>query len=312
MNPVLRLALEGSNPDRVRSILASGSLPVLPEPDVAWPVEGVDFRLRASLPEHLIDLPDAPPWLFVRGHLPAEPGVAVVGSRRATQYGLEVAEQIGRLVAGAGWPVVSGLALGIDAAAHRGCLDAGGTAVAVLGSGIDRLYPRRNAALGERVLTSGGAVVSEFGPGIAPEPWRFPCRNRIISGLSAALIVVEAAERSGALITANLALSHGREVIAVPGDIRRETSRGCNRLIRDGAHPLVDLSELVGLLEMFLGPAPGTPDGSGDVEGLGALPVSLDHLIERSGLGPAEVMTRVMAAVGRGEVRLAEGVVHPA
>ncbi len=312
MTQLLTLALQGFNPDRVRKMLASGAIPAYPVEESTWPVPDVRFVLSDELPGHLSLLPDSPPWLFLRGRLPSSAGVAIVGSRTATRYGLEVAEELGGRLGAAGWPIVSGLALGIDAAAHRGCVDAGGTAVAVLGSGIDRLYPRRNEALGERILVTGGAIVSEFGPGIAPEPWRFPCRNRIISGLSGVVVVVEAADRSGALITANLALSHGREVIAVPGDIRRETSKGCNRLIRDGAHPMVDVDEAVELVEMVLGPAPRHPGLTDQASALGPLPATVEELVERTGAPLAEVMLAITDAMGRREVTLGEGVVRPA
>lgn len=312
MTPLLALALQGFNPDRVRKMLASGSVPTYAVDESKWPLHDVRFVLSDALPPHLSMLPDAPPWLFVRGRLPTDAGVAIVGSRSATRYGLEVAEQLGARLGAAGWPVVSGLALGIDAAAHRGCVDAGGTAVAVLGSGIDRLYPRRNEALGERILDSNGAIVSEFGPGVDPEPWRFPCRNRIISGLSGVVFVVEAADRSGALITANLALAHGREVIAVPGDIRRETSKGCNRLIRDGAHPMVDVDEAIELVEMVLGPAPRQPRRCDRSMALGPLPATMEEVVERSDLPLAEVMLMITDAIGRREVTLAEGVLRPA
>jgi DNA processing protein len=202
---------------------------------------------------------------------------------------------------------VSGLALGIDAAAHRGCLDAGGDAVAVLGSGIDRLYPRRNVELAKRILVTGGAIVSEFGPGVDPEPWRFPFRNRIISGLSGVVVVVEAADRSGALITASLAASHGREVIAVPGDLGRSTSRGCNRLIRDGAHPLVDPDEIVEMVELFMGPAPRRSRvraASGSDPVLGVLPATIDDLVSRTGMGPADLMLVVADGVIAGSLTL--------
>ncbi|MGF1667147.1 MAG: DNA-processing protein DprA, partial [Acidimicrobiia bacterium] len=265
MSALLDLALLGSNPDRIRRLMLAGESAVRSEvascrdPSTRWPVDGVRFLSADELPAGLTSLPDAPPWLFVRGAIPTGPAVAVVGSRRATRYGLELARRIGRTVGGSGWPVVSGLALGVDAAAHEGCLEVGGTALAVLGSGVDVWYPRSNRRLGERILESGGGIVSEFGPGITPEPWRFPFRNRIISGLASVVIVVEAAVRSGALITAHLAVAQGREVMAVPGDIDRATSVGCNLLIRDGAHPITTLDDLVETIEFWLGPAPARP-----------------------------------------------------
>jgi DNA processing protein len=209
-----------------------------------------------ELPAHLTGLPDAPQALYVKGALPDEPGVAIVGTRRATAYGRSIATALGRAVAAAGWPVISGLARGIDACAHRGTVEMGGRGVAVLGSGIDVWYPKENRELGEDLLDGGGAVCSEYEPGTTPEPWRFPARNRIISGLAAAVVVVEAARTGGALITARLALEQGREVLAVPGDVDRETSAGCNLLIRDGAHPVLGADDLVEALTLFMGEPP--------------------------------------------------------
>src|SRR5439155_18714164 len=146
------------------------------------------------------------------------PAVAVVGARSCSAYGAHVARSLGRELAGAGLVVVSGLARGVDGEAHRGALEAGGTTVAVLGCGVDRDYPRAHAELAARIAESG-LIVSEYAPGVEPAPWRFPARNRIVAGLAQATIVVEARERSGALITADLALEEGREVFAVPGEI---------------------------------------------------------------------------------------------
>jgi DNA processing protein len=206
--------------------------------------------------------------------------------------------------------VVSGLALGIDAAAHEGCLEVGGSAVAVLGSGIDVWYPRSNRRLGERILESGGGVVSEFGPGIAPEPWRFPFRNRIISGLASVVIVVEAAVRSGALITAHVAVAQGREVMAVPGDIDRPTSAGCNLLIRDGAHPIATLDDLVESIEFWLGPAPAPLSKPSGLVAL--LPATIEELATKSGMEFVNVMVEVMGLQAAGAVHVVDGVVREA
>ncbi len=314
MTPLLDLALLGSNPDRIRRVLLAGGPAIrseiasCPDPTKRWPVEGVSFLTVGELPMQLASLPDAPPWLFVRGSIPPGPAVAIVGSRRATRYGLELARRIGRTVGGAGWPVVSGLALGVDAAAHEGCLEVGGSAVAVLGSGIDVWYPRGNRRLGERILESGGGVVSEFGPGIAPEPWRFPFRNRIISGLASVVIVVEAAVRSGALITAHVAVAQGREVMAVPGDIDRATSAGCNLLIRDGAHPIATLDDLVETIEFWLGPSPSPSTQRSGLMAL--LPATIEELAVGSGKDIAGVMVDVLGLQAAGEVHLVDGVVR--
>lgn len=265
-------------------------------------LESIGVRLvfdeEPGFPTWLSELPDHPPWLFVRGDLAPVPGVAVVGSRRATRYGADLARSIGRRVATAGWPVISGLAAGIDTMGHVGCIQGGGLTTAVLGSGIDVWYPARNRSLGARILESGGGVTSEFPPGTAPEAWRFPARNRIISGLSGAVIVVEAAVRSGALITARTAVDQGRFVMAVPGDLDRETSHGANLLIRDGAHPLTDLDAVIEELEIALGPAPGHTDGWPGAEDpilsiLERGSLSLGALVEACGLSIAETSARV-------------------
>jgi DNA processing protein len=211
-------------------------------------------RSDPAYPEALLRLADPPTAIYLKGSAPEAPAVAIVGSRRCTRYGASLARIMGRAVAEAGWTVVSGLARGIDTAAHLGALDGQGATVAVLGCGIDIWYPASNRQLGERIIDTGG-VISEYGPGVEPAPWRFPARNRIIVGLSEAVVVVEAAERSGALITARLAMEHGIDVFAVPGDLDRETSRGTNRLIADGAHPIVSPTEVVEMLERVMGPS---------------------------------------------------------
>jgi DNA processing protein len=190
---------------------------------------------ESSYPPRLRSIVDPPPVLWVRGDLSAaqNPAVAVVGSRSATPYALEVAERLGTELAARGVSVISGLARGVDSAAHRGALDAGRT-VAVLGCGADIVYPREHETLAAHIARHG-ALVSELIPGAPPRPLHFPLRNRIISGLSQAVVVVEASERSGSLITARCALEQGRDVMAVPGNILSGRSRGCHRLLKDGA-----------------------------------------------------------------------------
>ncbi len=214
------------------------------------------FRGGPGYPSRLAGIVDAPDVLFVRGEIPDRPAVAVVGTRRCTAYGRQLAGEYGVAITAAGWVLVSGLARGIDGAAHTGTVAGDGLGVAVLGCGPDLLYPPEHRFLAERLVATGGAVVTEYPPGAPPEPWRFPPRNRIISGLAAALVVVEAAVTGGALITANYALTHGIPVFAVPGDVRRATSTGCNLLIRDGAHPVLDPDDLVEELSLVLGPPP--------------------------------------------------------
>jgi DNA processing protein len=274
-------------------------------------VEGEDDRY----PSPLVELPDRPLWLFCRGVIGPDPGVAVVGSRRATRYGIDIARTIGARVGQAGWSVVSGLAAGIDTAAHAGAVDAHGATAAVLGSGIDVWYPRRNRALGERIIAGRGAVVSEFPPGTAPEPWRFPARNRIISGLADVVIVVEAAVRSGALITARLALEHGRMVMAVPGDLSRETSAGANLLIRDGAHPVTELEALVDELELVMGPAPTAPERDRDradglLAHLGPTSVPIDELAVSAGMRIEQLLVQLTHLELTGDVVVEGGSVR--
>lgn len=195
-------------------------------------------RSEAAFPSALRSIFDPPLGLFVRGTAPLEllerAAVAIVGARAASGYGRHVTRTFARELAAAGLVVVSGLARGIDGEAHRGALDAGGATVAVLGCGIDRDYPASNAELAARIAQTG-LIVSEYAPGVEPAPWRFPARNRIIAGLSAATVVVEARERSGALITADLAMEEGREVFAVPGEITSALSAGTNHLLKHGA-----------------------------------------------------------------------------
>jgi DNA processing protein len=199
---------------------------------------GVEILLERDprYPPLLGRIDDSPGLLFVRGEIqPCDAlAVAIVGARHATTYGVQVAEQLGGALARAGYTVVSGLARGIDAAGHRGALAAGGRTLAVLGSGVLSVYPPENQSLAEEVIASG-AVISESPPLTKPNPGLFPQRNRIISGLSLGVVVVQAAERSGAMITARLAGEQGREVFAVPGDIGCRMSKGCHKLIQDGA-----------------------------------------------------------------------------
>jgi DNA processing protein len=213
-------------------------------------------RSDPRYPALLAAIHDPPAGLFVRGAAELDvlgrAAVGVVGARSCSPYGAQVARMLGRELAAAGLVVVSGLARGIDGEAHRGALEAGGTTLAVLGCGVDRDYPASHAELAARIRATG-LVLSEYAPGVEPTPWRFPARNRIIAGLCAATIVVEARERSGALITADLALEEGREVLAVPGEITSALSKGTNDLLRLGATPLTEVGDA---LELFgLSPA---------------------------------------------------------
>lgn len=190
-----------------------------------------------EFPRLLLELPDPPSVLYVRGQLlPADAmSVGIVGTRGASQYGRSQADRFARSLARAGLTIVSGLARGIDAAAHRGALEVGGRTIAVLGNGVGEMYPPQHQELGEQIMNSG-AVISEMPPGTKPKKGMFPQRNRLISGLTLGVMIAEAAERSGALITARLAGEQGREVFALPGLVTNPKFRGCHNLIRDGAH----------------------------------------------------------------------------
>jgi DNA processing protein len=209
----------------------------------------IRLRPRDTLfPDRLGAIFDPPPSLYLRGggdpELLARRLVAVVGARACSPYGAQVARMLGRELAAAGLIVISGLARGIDGEAHRGALDSGGLTLAVLGCGIDRDYPASHAQLSRRIEEQG-LVLSEYEPGVEPAPWRFPARNRIIAGLSEAVVVVEARERSGALITADFALDEGREVFAVPGEITSTLSAGTNALLKLGATPLTSSADVL-------------------------------------------------------------------
>jgi DNA processing protein len=218
-------------------------------------------RSDPAFPARLRSIHDPPPGLFIRGVAPLSvldaPSVAVVGARACSHYGTSVATSLGRELAEAGVLVVSGLARGVDGAAHRGALQAGST-VAVLGCGIDRDYPRAHASLATEIARDG-LIVSEYAPGVEPAPWRFPARNRIVAGLTLATVVIEARERSGALITADLALDEGREVLAVPGEITSQLSRGTNHLLRLGAVPVTCAADVLRVLGVDPPPAREPP-----------------------------------------------------
>jgi len=253
-------------------------------------------RDDADYPGHLRAIYDPPPVLYVRGSLRADEGpksVAMVGSRAATPHGRALARSMARELAGAGATVVSGMARGIDAAAHRGALDASGRTVAVLGSGLDRIYPPENAPLAAAIAEKG-AVVSEFPLGTEPYPGHFPRRNRIIAGWSRAVVVVEAAAKSGALVTARLALEEGRDVFAVPGHPSQPSSAGCNQLIRDGAPLVRDALDVAREMALAFEVAPESEPGDHVLRALrGDAPSSLEELRERCGLETPALLARL-------------------
>lgn len=251
----------------------------------------------AGYPERLKEIPDPPPALFVNGSVPGTTAVALVGSRKASATGIEAARTLGRALGERGVCVVSGLALGVDAAAHEGALQAGGPTVGVLGCGIDVVYPRTNRGLFEGVR-GNGALVSEYYLGEAPLAWRFPARNRIIAGLCDAVVVIEAPQKSGALITARHALECGREVWAVPGPLGVPECQGSNRLLADGAGVLWNVPEFV---DAYAQGAVGTVAGAGSpgdslvpaglpeteatvLSGVGFEPTQVDVVAGRSGI----------------------------
>jgi DNA processing protein len=279
---------------------------------------GVRFVARSSpeFPPLLRAIHDPPVGLFVRGAAPlallGQPAVAVVGARACSAYGSTVARSLSREVAAAGLVVVSGMARGVDGEAHRGALDAGGATIAVLGCGVDRDYPAAHAELARRIVAGGGLVAAEYAPGVEPAPWRFPARNRIIAGLAAATIVVEARERSGALITADLALEEGRDVFAVPGEITSALSAGSNALLRLGATPLTSGADVLEAFGLDAAPAADVPGGlAADV--LAALadgPRSADELVRRLGQ-PAEAIAAALVELElAGRATTVDGIVR--
>jgi DNA processing protein len=257
------------------------------------PIRAVRRLRRRDLPELLQQIHDPPRVLFLRGaadpEILARPAVAIVGARACSPYGAQVARMLGRELAAAGLVVVSGLARGIDGEAHRGAIDAGGLTVAVLGCGIDRDYPAAHAELARRICERG-LVVSEYELGVEPAPWRFPARNRIIAGLTAVTVIVEARERSGALITADFALEDGREVFAVPGEITGTLSTGTNRLLRQGATPLTTADDVLELFGLAACQRPRMPEVGGSaaavLERLADGAASADELSRTTGLEP--------------------------
>lgn len=294
--------------ERALAAVDTGRIHVIAWSDPLYP-ELVRLRLGAF----------APPFLFARGALEllAAPGIAVVGCRAASEYGLDIAEQIGGGVARAGGCVVSGLALGIDAAAHSAALEAGGTTTAVLGCGIDVLYPRQNTALQKRIARDG-LLLSELLPGEPPRSYQFPHRNRIIAALSAAVVVVEAGEKSGAVTTGNHAASQGVPVYAVPNAIHLPNAQGIVSLFRDGAHVytgLRDLLESTGLirlgdavpLDLFQESPPANAVHARLWNALDTGPLHADALAQAAGIAPTAALVALLELELDGRVRQLPG-----
>jgi DNA processing protein len=247
------------------------------------------------------EVPDRPAVLLLEGSAPdvlRQPRVAIVGTRSATVHGLADARHLGGFLAGCGVTVVSGLAIGIDGAAHAGALEAGGGVVGVVATGLDIVYPRRHVVLFERVRAAG-ALLSETGFGVGADRFRFPVRNRIIAAIADVVVVVEATLRGGARITADAALEYGRTVLAVPGSRRNPAAEGCNALLADGAHPLLEPDDVLVALGLTPGarrgwgapPSRPTPRGEGArvLEACSGEPATVDQLASRAALTPAAV-----------------------
>jgi len=271
-------------------------------------------------PSQLRTIPDPPPILYVKGTLlPSDAfSIAVIGTRRSTQYGKRQTERLTTALVQKGFTIISGLALGIDGIAHRSTLSAGGRTVAVLGSGLHRIYPSEHEPLAQRIIESGGCVLSEYPPLHPSAKWTFPQRNRIVSGLSLGVLVVEAPVRSGAMISARLAGEQGRDIFAVPGSIESSASNGCHQLIRDGAYLTESVDDILGVLGPMDQPVflPGMKErirhpnevSLNDVEYqvlqyVGTSETSLDAIAAASGFEPQQVLAALAVLEQRRIIR---------
>ncbi|MCP4097122.1 MAG: DNA-protecting protein DprA [Planctomycetaceae bacterium] len=302
--------LPGIGPKLVNSILNTRDFATTDSIIERCQTHGIDMieRYANTYPERLSEIYDPPSILYSRGKLlPADNlSIAIVGSRHATRYGIKIASRLARGLSMAGITIISGLARGIDAAAHQAALEAGGRTIAVLGGGHLKLYPADHAALANEI-THQGAVISESPPDTPPRSGSFPRRNRIVSGLSLGVVVVEAAQRSGALISARLAMEQGREVFAVPGPINSRMSKGCHKLIQDGAKLVSSVDDVLD----ELGPlaTPIQTNEAGEIRNPAELklteqernilntiettPTSIDSIIERTNIPAARVMSTI-------------------
>lgn len=284
--------------------------------NLAWasqPGQRIVTLADADYPRALLEIADPPSVLYVRGNIELlhRRGLAVVGSRNATPQGMQTAENFSRALAAQGLTIISGLALGIDAAAHRGALAAGGKTIAVIGTGADRIYPARNRDLA-LAIAEHGAIVSEFPLGTPAIASNFPRRNRIISGLSRGVLVVEAAPESGSLITARLAAEQGREVFAIPGSIHSPVARGCHRLIKQGAKLVETAQDVLEEFGNYPEPADVPAVLSDECENavlsaLGHDPCTLDDLVERTGLTADRLLTELLTLELAGSIATLPG-----
>ena len=272
---------------------------------LAWQAQPGNYLLthdHPAYPAYLREITGAPLLLYVKGRvgLLTQPSVAVVGSRNASRQGMLNAEHMAQALSEAGLTIVSGLALGIDAAAHTGGLNGPGSTIAVLGTGIDRIYPARNGALARRIAEEG-CIVSEYALGARPSRDNFPRRNRIISGLARGVLVVEAAAKSGSLITAGLAIGQGRDVYAVPGSIHATLSKGCHQLIREGAKLVETAADVLQAMQMLVDGEAGARAPLDDsfvdrvLEAMGADPVQAEVLALHLQQAPGELQGQLLA-----------------
>jgi DNA processing protein len=298
------------------------------EQDLAWLEQDDQHRLLtiddSRYPDLLREIPDPPAWLFLKGDIDllAHSQLAIVGSRNPTRGGIDNAREFARHLAAQGLGITSGLASGIDAAAHEGALEADGITLAVVATGLDRVYPASNRELAHRIAATG-LLISEFPPGTQPKAGHFPSRNRIISGLSLGVLVTEAAEKSGSLITARMASEQGREVFAIPGSIHNPMARGCHRLIRQGAKLVEKAEDILEELAPYLRHPrqalekhPGDPqieehgldeDYSRLLDLLAFDPLSVDEIIHQSGLTAEEVSSMLLLLELQGHVESLSG-----
>lgn len=306
---------------QVRALCAppSPSLQALVEATMAWLEQPGHHLLTLHDPRYpalLAQLPDPPLLLYIKGRIEllARPAVAVVGSRNASMQGKANAEGFARALSQAGLCVVSGLAMGIDTAAHEGALQGPGATIAVIGTGIDRVYPARNRDLAHRIAQDG-CIVSEYPLGMPPVAANFPRRNRVISGLAAGVLVIEAAAQSGSLITAQLAAEQGRDVFALPGSIHSALAKGCHQLIREGAQLVETVDEVLEALHASPLATPVAPVASDDVAQqddallglMGHDPVGLDQLLAQAGGDAGSLAGSLLALELRGLVEQLPG-----
>jgi DNA processing protein len=301
----------------VASLLAAGPRKELLDATLAW-LEGPDCHLltitEPRYPQSLLTIHDPPCVLYVRGRIEFlnAPAFAIVGSRNATTQGMRDAEAFALALSQAGFCIVSGLALGIDASAHRGGLAGAGSSIAVMGTGPDRIYPKRNHALAH-ALAEKGCLVSEFPLGTAPLPENFPRRNRLISGLARGVLVVEAGLPSGSLTTAKYALDQARDVFAIPGSIHSPLTKGCHWLIKEGAKLVESASDVLEELGCAAPKASAKSDADEDeavdplLDAMGFAPISMDQIAERTGLGAAKLAAQLSRLEIEGRVAALAG-----